>query len=107
MKLKKGLRKIRWVGTPALALCLVAVSAFYVSDALAAPVDARVDELDAIFTWLKKIVSWGFYLIGSGAGLNFGYQLAAIQNFKSAGISATAAALCLGLGAKLTATAII
>lgn len=79
---------------------------FYMPEAMAAPVD-RVDELDVIFTWLKKLIAWGFYLIGSGAGLNFGYQLAAIQNFRSAGISAAATALCLGLGAKLSATAII
>jgi hypothetical protein len=92
---------------PMLMAFAIAFSVFYIPEAMAAPVDARVDELDAIFTWLKKIFAWGFYLIGSGAGLNFGYRLAAIQNFKSAGISATAAALCLGLGAKLSATAII
>jgi len=108
MKLKKSYRDIRWVRIPPVTGLLVVVcSVLYLPEVLAAPVDAQVQELDAIFTWLKKIVSWGFYLIGSGAGLNFGYQLAAIQNFKSAGISATAAAHCLGLGAKLTATAII
>lgn len=91
---------------PVLMIVMVVWLVCYLPEASAAPSD-KVDELDSIFTWLKKIIAWGFYLIGSGAGLNFGYQLAAIQNFKSAGISATAAALCLGLGAKLSATAII
>jgi hypothetical protein len=60
----------------------VVSSALYGTESMATPTDARVDELDAIFVWLRGIISWGFYLIGSGAGLNFGYQLAAIQNFK-------------------------
>lgn len=66
-----------------------------------------VDGLKDLFEWLQKLIKYGMWAVGAGATLNFGYQLAIVQNMRAAGISGGAAALATVLGKKLTVSAII
>ena len=91
---------------PILALSL-AMTVIIAPEVLAKTAAKKVDGLDDIFNWVQNMMQYGVIVIGSGAFLNFMYQLVSVQNLRAAGISGACAALAGGVGTKLVTSMVI